>query len=822
MSTVLTNLHEARTAREEARLVQNKSMLARLLAAENITIIHDPKAVTAGFELEKRLLILPVWENVSADLYDLLVGHEVGHALYTRMGDWIGTMETLAKKHYGKSYKKAMPFVKNILNILEDPRIERQMKRRYPGLRASFSSGYMMLWERDFFKVKALIEATPHDEAQASVLAFMDRVNIHTKAGARIGVYFSQEEAPFVARVEALETWPELVQLADDIIQFLRDKAKGNKEQGGQGAESENSDGKKSDKKKKPSSKKSKEKSEDADGEGDEASDGEGDGKGEKSESETAEAESAEGEGEDGEGEAGDEETDSDAEGDTETHSSPTDQIVRDGSEQEGKSSDKVDVADITEQQIASELGEGLTDKAFQEAAKTLAQTGIEWCRVTAPTLVYEHFVHDFKRVMADHAKDIEFLLANSGGGHISRHRNAPTYAKTVEMATKWVNTFRAAEKKNIAYMIKEFDLYKAAASHAREQSGKTGRLDMGKLHSYQYNDDVFRRSLIQHKGQSHGIVFILDFSGSMTYTIVDVVQSLISMSMFCRQANIPFDVYIFTDDLQPGGGANANYNFRTEQAKALQSGRDGSDILIDGFWLRNLLSSRMSLREFNQALINIRLLAMGKLMSDRMGGTPLLGSIYLARDVVAKFKEMHKLDVVTLMVMTDGDSNPVTGTADGSLTKIMGAYTPNGGYLVWHDKKSKRDRAEKMKTLDQRSVTVALQKLFMKDIKETSNANVIGYYICPFSGCAGKYANGPTEYAATMAAYTEKGWAGVTVPGYDEFYMVGRSVLVSNQNRFQSMTGDAAEDFKKFTAVKNNSRTILKSIVQRICKQGV
>ena len=189
---------------------------------------------------------------------------------------------------------------------------------------------------------------------------------------------------------------------------------------------------------------------------------------------------------------------------------------------------------------------------------------------------------------------------------------------------------------------------------------------------------------------------------------------------------------------------------------------------------------------------------------------------------MVAKFKEMHKLDIVTLMVMTDGDSNPVAGTIDGSLTKTMSSYTPKGGYLVWHDKKSKRDRTEKMKSLDQRSVTVALQKLFLKDIKETLNANVIGYYICPSSSYAGKYANGPTEYATVMAAYRDKGWAGVTAPGYDEFYMVGRSVLASNQNRFQSVTGDATEDFKKFTATKNNSRTILKSIVQRICKQGI
>jgi Mg-chelatase subunit ChlD len=850
--TAVTNLETARVARDEARLSQNKAMLARLLANENITIIHDPKAVTAGFELQKRLLILPVWEGVDAVLYDLLVGHEVGHAKYTLEGEWLGAMEFLAKKHYGKSYKRAMPFVKNILNVLEDPRIEKLMKRLYPGLRTSFAAGYMQLWERDFFKVKALVEAAPHNAAQAITLAFTDRLNIHAKVGVRIGVYFADDELPFVARTEALETWDELVALADDIIKFLLDKKKDSKENEKQ---SEPEKGPKGN----PSGEKSEEQEEgegtsndapsgqpDEDDDGDagdepggEKSEAEDGDEGEGSDaSEKSESEDGEGEGEgseaseseaeeEGEGD-GESEEEGEAEGDT-TTSSPTDEAERSDEEVEGASADHTDVADMSEEDIAKELGDGQTDKAFQEAAKSLAVTGVEWARVTAPTLKYEEFVHDFKRVMADHAKDIEFLSRQANAYHVNNRRRGQTaeYSKTLENATKWVSSFRASEKKNIAYMIKEFDLKKAAASHAREQTGKTGRLDMGKLHSYQYNDDVFRRSVIQHKGQSHGMVFILDFSGSMTDSIQKIVTSLISMSMFCRQANIPFDVYIFTDALSQAGDpydSNQYNNFHASIRQDSLKSVDGSDIRLDKFYLRNLLSSRMSLREYNQALINLRLLAMGKLLSDRMGGTPLLGSIYLARDVVARFKDAHKLDVVSLMIMTDGDSNPVTDTVDGTLLRTMTKYAAKG-YLTWHDKKTKRDRTEKVDDFDTYTVTRALQKMFLKDIKETFNANVIGYFITPCD--PNKYSTTAEERASNMKTFREQGWVGVTAPGYDEFYMVKPSILEANQGRFSgavTMPGadNAAEAFRKFAAIKNNSRTILRSLVHRICKQGI
>ena len=64
-----------------------KGQLAKLLATEDL-IIENRKVDTAMFDVERRVLTLPMWEKASASVYDLLVGHEVGHALYTPADNW--------------------------------------------------------------------------------------------------------------------------------------------------------------------------------------------------------------------------------------------------------------------------------------------------------------------------------------------------------------------------------------------------------------------------------------------------------------------------------------------------------------------------------------------------------------------------------------------------------------------------------------------------------------------------------------------------------------------------------------------------------------
>ena len=131
-----------------------KETLAKLLATENLIVEHR-KVSTASFDVENRVLTLPMWEKASNLVYDLLVGHEVGHALYTPNENW--------KKD--KYAKVPMSFV----NVVEDARIEKMMKRRYAGLSKTFYNGYQELHEDDFFSV---------EDEDMSKMAFIDRLNL--------------------------------------------------------------------------------------------------------------------------------------------------------------------------------------------------------------------------------------------------------------------------------------------------------------------------------------------------------------------------------------------------------------------------------------------------------------------------------------------------------------------------------------------------------------------------------------------------------------------------------------------------------------------
>ena len=64
----------------EKDLKESKSLLAKLMATENIRVEHK-NIPTAGFDLKNRVLYLPMFKYMSGDIYDLLVSHEVSHAL---------------------------------------------------------------------------------------------------------------------------------------------------------------------------------------------------------------------------------------------------------------------------------------------------------------------------------------------------------------------------------------------------------------------------------------------------------------------------------------------------------------------------------------------------------------------------------------------------------------------------------------------------------------------------------------------------------------------------------------------------------------------
>ena len=57
--------------------------------------------------------------------------------------------------------------------------------------------------------------------------------------------------------------------------------------------------------------------------------------------------------------------------------------------------------------------------------------------------------------------------------------------------------------------------------------TSKTGMLDMGQLHTYKYNDDIFAK-VTTLEPKNHGLVMFLDWSGSMVCKLKRDFKSVI------------------------------------------------------------------------------------------------------------------------------------------------------------------------------------------------------------------------------------------------------------------------------------------------------
>lgn len=184
-----------------------KALLGKLLATENITVQQQP-VPTAMFDVESRTLTLPLWTKMGNTLTDMLIGHEVGHAIFTPTGgdDLEKTLESM-----DPSGAVPMGVRMDYLNVVEDARIERLMQEKFAGMRRDFRVGYADLVERDFFGIEG---------RDTSDMQFIDRVNLHYKIGSMVEIEFTDEERQFIDMIDACDTFEEVVAAATAMMQY--------------------------------------------------------------------------------------------------------------------------------------------------------------------------------------------------------------------------------------------------------------------------------------------------------------------------------------------------------------------------------------------------------------------------------------------------------------------------------------------------------------------------------------------------------------------------------------------------------------------------
>jgi cobalamin biosynthesis protein CobT len=570
------------------------------MAAENISVQHS-NVQTASFDLQNRSLTLPMWKDMDGYMYDLLCGHEVGHALDTPFDGW---------HHNVKNNQK----IKSFLNVIEDARIEKRIKRKFPGLAKSFAQAYRDLFDRDFFGIKKI------DDLNS--LNLIDRLNIHFKLGAHVIVPFNDEEREFVRETANVEQWDDVVDIANRVYNYVKSNET-DKVNSAQDLEDLLSDLKNAlddmeyteDSGDEDSS--DEESEEDSDGEeSEETEDGFGGSSSEESEEDSDGEENENGSG----GSAAQESSDEEAEENSESGSS-----ARAGSTAAQESFEPTSV----------------TDDIFRNREAELVSDGTGKVHMVTLPKPAPGIVVPVTKILALFEEE----------AHKKAHLET--------MVQKSVAAFNTRNKKYISLLVKEFEMRKNATEYARAQVARSGQLDTSKLFQYRVKNDLFRRVTTIGKGKSHAMQLVFDMSGSMSSIFRQTVDQILVLSAFCKRVNIPFEVYGFTDE---------QMYLRMTRREATWQNRGNTSFCE--MRLVKFLSSDMSAslyrRAFNMMTVVAEQFSNYSCVTAmdwasagfRLGGTPLIETTAAIRFLAEDFKNKTGVDHVNVIVMTDGEGN--------------------------------------------------------------------------------------------------------------------------------------------------------------------
>ena len=677
----------------------NKShdILARLLATENLTVIRK-NVSTASFDIQNRVLVLPKWKKLTEAIEEMLILHEVGHALYT------------TPEGYGEVYVSKR-HLRGYANILEDVRIEKKMKERYPGSRKSFNAGYTQLNDQDFFEVK---------DKDFSELLLIDRINLYYKVGYSAGIPFTAEEYQYVQRADKTVTEEDVLSLAEEIYNYCKGKLleEDEEEQIQKKLKRGKFDGDSDDP------------YEDYDGEFDE-----------------------------------DEDEEEPEELQPETNSS---------------------------------LEKNL-EKHQDKESRTYYYDAVFERNVKSDRIV------SYKDIMAQ----LSERYAEIGKDRIKQN----------------ANTFKIESTNIINYLVKEFEMRKSASAYKRTKISKLGQLDTRKLFAYKLKDDIFKQIATVQQGKNHGMIFLLDWSGSMNTYMYETVEQVINLAMFCQKINIPYQVLAFSD------GYDDNKHFETTTIN--ETGIDD----MACFHLLELFSNKMNTRDFNTMIEYLLDSPWNRRNNFSLNGTPLNHSLLYMVDYIGKYMKQNDIEKMNLITLTDGESNTLhrhNYSGSKTLTSIKDGMT-----YVYEDGMQARVNAstflrDPITRKEYRLTDEASQQteVLCQLLKDRYNIKVVGFHITATSYNAvnrfvkhnlGSDMSASQRHEITTRLQAEvrknKGAVAKNVPGRDEMYIISSNAKIQDDDlntvRQDMSAAQISKQLGKMFTSRKSSRVVLNSFIE-------
>jgi len=687
--------------------------------------------------------------------------------------------------------------LRTYVNVLEDTRIDKKIQKKYPGVVRNYINGFDILEKQNFFGMK--------DKDLNKELMLIDKINLRSKSSNRLPFIFDDKANNWLDKVDSIKSFTDVVRVAKDMLNWQKKQVEQMKKlpdfddhpliKNYELSDEDATD---------PQDKKEQDQnSESADNP---------DVQDEKNDKRDSEEKA----------------TDKDLK-DKEKENAKTATQHAKGADGDPKPKKlKAITNDFFEQKK-----ESLLDKKTSYVYGTLPKPNLNQCLVS-----YKTFLNDFRKHISDQVQ--------------SNPESTLEYKRWILDKFK---KFRTENKKTVMYLVKEFEMKKAASAYKRANTDKTGVIDPLKLRNYKFSEDIFKRMTIIPDGKNHGMIMLLDWSGSMSDCIADTVAQLINLVEFTRKVNIPFEVYFFTSERDSDERDKQYWNYKY------------GDFCFDEFKLVNCLSHRMKKNEFEESLLYMFHMAKdydqrwSRNWSDPeypkgsnyhipdkyyLGNTPLNEALIVCNNIIPEFQKKYKVEKLTFITLTDGGGNsfrhnqiiPIPDKPTRAIDEyeIKDAKAKKQNYIkrsIDYESKVVITHKNKKIILTDGWYGSAMTDTLLSMIKSDHNPTIVGFYIIKrirrweldrFIGSDYKdYEHKEKLRLKIQKSFRTDNAAIVYQSGYDKYFLLnGKKLKVQNFN-LQDATvkkGTGAELKRIFgKSMKNRlvSRVVLNKFIAEV-----
>jgi len=397
---------------------------------------------------------------------------------------------------------------------------------------------------------------------------------------------------------------------------------------------------------------------------------------------------------------------------------------------------------------------------------------------------------------------------------------------------------FKNENKKTVMYLVKEFEMKKAATAYKRSSTDKTGTIDPLKLKDYKFSDDIFKRLTILPDAKNHGMIMLLDWSGSMCDSIKQTTEQLMNLVWFCQKVNIPYEVYFFTSEI----GESAWNKERSKQGDEVFDYKYG-DAIMDKCHLVCIANNRMKKTKLDESLMYIWSMALsyagrytngfnrnwegdnfGMPNDYYLGSTPLNQAIVALNEMIPIFKNKNKVEKMSVITLTDGGANWCFGSTmgDDGKSNIQHGSTP----VIKVGKKSYTTKDN-----DRFYRSGEYTGLLLDIIRQRHGVSTIGFFVTKklrtwdydnFIGEYKDYQDKELKRAKIRSSMTKNRFAQVPQTGYSKYFLLnGKKMMVENANldgiKDTMKSGGIAKLFKKSMKGRITSRILLNQFIQEV-----